>query len=137
MYIQPLSTGFALKSNDVFGFDFYYWNDWPWTLEIFNTVNCKAQNRSTFKIKTVTMIQCLLFLASDITASHEISHRSEQRKLMFIKYLVKKMLYLVVEKTGTYDSSVTSVIYWALCWEKIYVFSAEHEAGSNFSCNRE
>ena len=92
MHIQPLPTGFALKSNNVFGFDFYYWNDWPWTLEIFNTMNCKAQNRSTFKIKTVTTIQYLLFLASDITLSHEISHRGGWRKLMLIKHLVKKTL---------------------------------------------
>lgn len=85
------------------------------------------------------MIQYLLFLVSDITPSLSWnSHRGGWRKLMFIKYLVKKnALLFVVGKTGSYDSPVTSVIYWALCWEKIYVFSTEPEAGSHFSCNWE
>ena len=137
MYIQTLPKGFTLKSNNVFGFDFYYWNDWPWTLEIFNTMNCKAQNRSTFKIKTITKIQYLLFFASDITPFHEISHRGGWRQLMFIKYLVKKTLCSCHRKNRYLWFSSDFCNLLSTCWEKIYVFSAEPEAESNFSCNRE
>lgn len=59
--IQPLPNRSCFE--DAFGFDFYYYNGYPWTLEIFNIISCRAQNRSIFKIKIVTMIHCLLFLA--------------------------------------------------------------------------